>query len=154
VDAERLKLEAEILQEFFEGGVFERLGEEGVAEECAEVSLAGKVLEFGIVDDDGPGDGISGLRMGHGGEQRVGLGGDEFGEVDARGVGEGIEGGQPAGGHGGCDVGFEALAEAGGGGCCGVGGFFRECPDFGDGAVVVEEGGTDDAEDGGGNQGE
>ena len=123
-----------------------------MAEECAEVSVTGKVLEFGVVDDDGAGDGLAGLRVDHGGERGVGLGGDELGEIDAGGLGEGVEGFQPTGGNGGFDGGFEALAEAGGGGCGGVDGFFRERPDFGDGAVVVEQGGADEAEDGGGNQ--
>ena len=52
--------EMEVFEEGLDLGIFEGFGEQGVAEERAEFSIAGKVLEFGVVDDDGAGDGLAG----------------------------------------------------------------------------------------------
>ena len=72
-------------------GIVEGFGEQGVAEEGAEFSLAGKVLELGVIDDDGAGDGFAGVRVDDGLQRGLGLGGDELGEREAGRVGERIE---------------------------------------------------------------
>jgi hypothetical protein len=55
--------EAEIVEKFLHGRVVEGFGEKRVPEECAELSLASKILEFRVVNDDGARVGASGLRV-------------------------------------------------------------------------------------------
>lgn len=135
-------------------GVGEGFGEEGVAQECAEISIAGKVLEFWLVDDDGARDGLAGLGVGGGFVRGLGLGGDEFGEGEAGWLGEGIEGFEPTGGDRRLDGGFEFLTEVVSGGFGATDGFFRVGADFGDGAVMMDDGGPDDPEERGWDEGE
>ena len=97
---------AEILEEFFHFGIGEGLGEEGMAQKCAVISIAGKVLELWVTDDDCARNGLAGLRIDYGLEGGAGLGGDEFGEGEAGGFGEWVEGFEPTGGNRGLDGGF------------------------------------------------
>jgi hypothetical protein len=43
-----------------DAGILEGIGEEGVAEQGAEIALVGEVHEIGIIDDDGAGVGPAG----------------------------------------------------------------------------------------------
>ena len=87
--------EIEILEEGLDFRVVEGLGEQGMAEEGAEFSLAGKVLEFGIIDNDGAREWACRCGVDDGFERRFGLGGDDFGQREARGIGERIESLEP-----------------------------------------------------------
>jgi hypothetical protein len=59
-------LEVEVFDERFDFRVVQGLGEEWVAQKRAEFSLAGKSLEFGILNDDGAGDGLAGAGIDYG----------------------------------------------------------------------------------------
>ena len=91
------------MEEFLDFGIGEGLGEERVAQKCVEFSFAGKVLEGGVVDDDGARDGLAGVRIEDGFVGGLGLGSDKLREINAGWPGEGIEGVEPRRGQGGFD---------------------------------------------------
>lgn len=75
----QLSSKTQVAEEFLGFGVGEGFGEERMAEESAEFPLAGKGLEFGVIDNDGAGDGFSGVGVdGWLGGGRRGSCGDEF----------------------------------------------------------------------------
>ena len=148
----QLSSEIQIAKNFLDFWIGEGLGEHGVAQKCAEFPLPGKVLEVGVIDNDGSRDGFSGLWIDDWNEWGIGLRGDQLGEGHAFGLSQGIEGLQPRLRQGIFDGRFEPLAEAVGQGVRAVAGMIRVGTHLGDGAVVMEEGGTDQTEQGGGDK--
>ncbi len=61
--SDSLFLPREVAKSFLDFGIRKRFGEQWVAEKCAEISLASKCLEGGVLHDNGAGDGLAGGRV-------------------------------------------------------------------------------------------
>ena len=118
-----------------------------MAEQGAEFAFASQALKFGVIDDDGAGNGFAGFRVDDGFGGGFGFAGDGFGELQAGGIGGWIEQLEPCLGDGfehGCFEGKGGVRHAR------VRGFSGAIADFRDGPGMIDQDRDDGCDEAGG----